>query len=71
MSFMLDRSAPGLMRVASGRAAASGLTAGMTGTRAYEPRAGAVPVAIHTKALTYARLTVNRRRCRTCARPAS
>jgi hypothetical protein len=60
VSFILDRSAPGLMRVASGRAAASVLTAGPA--PGYQPMAGAVPVAIHTNTPTYARLTVNRRR---------
>ena len=59
VSFILDRSAPGLMRVASGRAAASGLTAGSANTGGYQPIAGAAPVAIHTTTPTYARLTVN------------
>jgi hypothetical protein len=61
VSFMLGSPAPGLMRVASGSPAASGLTAGPTDTRGYVPAAGAVPVRLHSATPTYARLSVNGR----------
>jgi hypothetical protein len=60
VSIVVPRSAPGLMSMATGAHAASAAGANPAAGLGYLPRTpGQIPVAIHTRTATYARLTVN------------